>query len=307
MIDTLNLRLEKSFSQSDLNDLRNRLDDPGEHFPQDGYFITGRLKNLSITAGITGLSIKKGSLAKYFLNDNIQTLTRSTLEQAINQLSEELELSLNQAKITRVDIGCNFLMKFKPESYLHCLLECPSYKRKPYDHGVYFGHGTKTKVFYDKIEDCKVNKVEVPVICKGRNLLRYEFRLLGRIADFFQVDEFTAKDLYQEANYMKMIDEYHRQYENIVKKKTLSPDIPENLTVKSFKDYLFNLAVYELGSERAYQEYNFFKKNKKFKQAADASRAKKEIKKVFSGDKMKDSELIEELNQKIKALKFNYR
>ncbi|MDZ7936354.1 MAG: phage/plasmid replication protein [Emticicia sp.] len=56
----------------------------------------------------------KGSLSKWFLGDNIQTLTRGDMKRATEKLSDTLHLPMSKAKVGRIDLAKNLLMKFKP-------------------------------------------------------------------------------------------------------------------------------------------------------------------------------------------------
>lgn len=59
----------------------------------------------------------KGSLAKYYLGNNFQTLSQKTTSEAIEKLSDDLNLDINLCKVSRIDLSTNFITDFKPTLY----------------------------------------------------------------------------------------------------------------------------------------------------------------------------------------------
>jgi hypothetical protein len=73
--------------------------------------IAGKLGNFAVTVGQGVVNIKNGSLCKWHLGDNFQTLGRSDAKRAIEKLSDTLHLPVNKATVARLDIAQNFIVR----------------------------------------------------------------------------------------------------------------------------------------------------------------------------------------------------
>ena len=69
---------------------------------------SGSLDNLRVNINEMSVTIK-GSLAKYYLGNNFQTLSQKTTSEAIEKLSDDLNLDINLCKVSRIDLSTNFI------------------------------------------------------------------------------------------------------------------------------------------------------------------------------------------------------
>jgi hypothetical protein len=143
-----------------------------EHQKEDGrVYISGGLESTyKVNISEQGISLK-GSLAKYFLPDNLHTLTRSDSARAIEKMADELCLPIDRAKVTRIDFAQNFLMKYEPEAYYPYLGESQYFKRLTQPKAVYWSNGNRTKLVYNKVAEAKKKGTTLPDVWIGQNVI----------------------------------------------------------------------------------------------------------------------------------------
>lgn len=179
-------------------------------------YLTGDLGNLRVVYSNLGLSVK-GSFSKWFLGDNIQTLTRGDMQRAVEKLSDILHLPMNKAKVGRIDLAKNLLMDFAPSIYYPYLGEALHYQRLVQPKSIYYQNGLRIKLFYDKIAECKRSGIVVPQILSNDNLLRYELRFTNKLPKQFNCTEVILENLHDETFYMAILDRWKTEYQTIKK------------------------------------------------------------------------------------------
>lgn len=184
----------------------------------------GHLGGLRVSVYESGLYVV-GSLAKYFNGGNIYTLNRKDTEKAVLRLSDELGVDISSAKITGLEFGDAFVMKYPVEEYLKRLSSMPRLARNQQEHSLYFqGRGLeqpKSVVFYNKGVELMKKKEPLPDDLRGLNLLRYELRFKNRLPQQIGWPEVTASTLYDRKFYRKMLNLYQQSYFSIMKRKTM--------------------------------------------------------------------------------------
>ena len=117
-----------------------------------------------------------------------------------------------------------------------------------------------------------------------------------------------AKDLFDEQFYILIIDKYVEEFENINKISKINFNID---TMKSPKDFMKQMAllkIQEIGQNETLNIIEEMRSKQVFDKKEYYSRLKSEIKKLCQSPGITESnELINELGQKIKAVKMNYR
>jgi hypothetical protein len=308
MFDTINLWLPiddagiHNFDKSikSLNQINECINDDGQ------VSIHGNLNNYKVKLSGKGVSLK-GSLAKYYLPDNFHTLTRSDTARAIEKLSDEINLPIHLAKVSRIDFAQNLIMNYEPQAYYSFLGECQYYKRQKWENSLYYKNENRTKLFYNKIKEGKSKGLKLPDVWNGQNVLRYEMRFTKRIKKQFNQLEINASNLSDEKFYMKIFDKWMDEYTAINKINNLKFDLSK---MKSPKDYLNNLLLRQIlidGQDKIMQEIEDLRHLKTFEKPEYYSRLKKQIKQLCKSQLTASSELIFELDKKIKATKNNYR
>ncbi len=255
MFDTINLWLPiddagiHNFDKSikSLNQINECINDDGQ------VSIHGNLNNYKVKLSGKGVSLK-GSLAKYYLPDNFHTLTRSDTARAIEKLSDEINLPIHLAKVSRIDFAQNLIMNYEPQAYYSFLGECQYYKRQKWENSLYYKNENRTKLFYNKIKEGKSKGLKLPDVWNGQNVLRYEMRFTKRIKKQFNQLEINASNLSDEKFYMKIFDKWMDEYTAINKINNLKFDLSK---MKSPKDYLNNLLLRQIlidGQDKIMQE-----------------------------------------------------
>lgn len=244
MYDTVFLRL----TQAEVNgvdfleEVPCFLEDVGEHIYSGFPFITGNLNGLKVTANRYQLKVKDGSLCKYLLGDNFQTMGRGDTQRAIEKLSDNLHLPMDKAVVTRMDIAQNFIVKHPPQVYLNHLGALRYANRLQEPSGLYYSLNGGRLCFYDKNKEQKSKREEIPDLYNGRNVLRYERRYTQRIAAKFGVAEVTGAMLYNEAFYIEALNRWKADYQAIQKIN----DITLNFQAMKTKQELYKMGILSL-------------------------------------------------------------
>lgn len=144
--------------------------------------VVGRLENMRVEVRGTTL-IVEGSLTKWFLGNNYaRTLALWEIRAAIKSLSKALNVSIEKAKVARIDVAFNFSVKNEPWLYMKRLLFLESYYRSNIEESsLYFNKYDSQLLFYNKVKDLKTKEdaesIQGVEDFEGQNVLRYEFRI----------------------------------------------------------------------------------------------------------------------------------
>ena len=224
MYDTVNLRLLQSEAGGVdfLAEMPCYLENVGEHKYNGEIVITGSLNGLKISLNSYQMKIKDGSLCKWYLGDNFQTLGRGDTQRAIESLSDTLHVPMSKATVTRLDIAQNFITRHPPEVYFNHLGILKYATRLQEPNGIYYTQTGGRLCFYDKNREQKSNREPIPKLYEGRNVLRYEQRYTNRLSSQFKVSEVTASMLYDETFYIDLLDRWRDTYKAIQKINDIS-------------------------------------------------------------------------------------
>lgn len=202
MYDTIGMFLENDFLNENLicNSRETINKETGE------VVVTGEIENMRIKRRGNMITLL-GSLPKFYLGNNVQNFSRKDTELAIEKLSDELNLPLNQSTIFRLDIGANFILSEPLQMYYSCLGNLSRFKKSEIANrnSLLYTTSTKSLEFYDKIKEMKRSRQAIPKTMIGRRVLRYEIHLTNKVADSMKLPEVKAKDLIEEDFYKKAI------------------------------------------------------------------------------------------------------
>ncbi len=310
MYDTVNMWLGwDKVGSFNVSTITQNLNNIQEH-NADGYSsITGSLNNYKVGVYESGLSLK-GSICKYFNNDNLHTLSRSGMERAVQKLSDELSLPIKLSTIRQVDLSTHFIMKREPLEYYSFLGTKQYFKRvQATNDTLYYNTNARQLIFYNKIKEAKSKNVEIPQIYKGENLLRYEIRHKGRLNKQFNLPEVTAQTLCDERFYIGLIDTWVKEYLNIEKINKLTFTNMEQIkTVKNAEEMIFGILLNKIGQSEIESLILDLKANNVYSDPKYYSRLKNKLKSLANKPSISErSELIEELTKNIKSIKNYYR
>ena len=267
----------------------------------------GSLNGLKINIYMGGLSVV-GSLAKYLYNGtNVYSLDRHTTAQAIEKLGDDLHINIEQAAVTGVEFGTNFLMRYPVENYIKRLGEMRRFLRLQVTNTSlrYGGNGKKQPkvfAFYDKIADAENKGMHYPDSFRDANLLRYEMRLIGRLPQQLNVADVKASTLTEKHFYRLMVKRYQEYYFSISKQNQIKTDIMSE--IKTPTD-AFNVFVARLISQADQTQIEGFFDELKgagvFNDRKSYSRLKKKIQELSTKANVTiTDDLIKELDNEIK-------
>lgn len=246
MYDNLDFKLRKSdgMNVDFLGETPCYFNVTGEHTFVDGTVITGNLDGYKIAVREDGVNITDGSLCKFYLGDNFQTLGRGDTQRAIEKLSDTLHLHVDKATVTRIDLAQNFIMRQPVENYFNHLGELKYYKRSPMipEGALYYFNHKNTIIFYDKVREQKAKGKIIPELYENRNVLRYETRYLQRLPSTFNVERVTGGLLYNEAFYIGIMKRWKETYKTIRKIN----DVSLNLQAMRTKQELYKMGILSL-------------------------------------------------------------
>ena len=151
MLDTVNLWLPQSHTSAIVCNNLERVKEHTDTRTAEVSF-SGYMDNYQVSIFNHGISLK-GSLAKYHLHDNFQTLSRKASQEAIENLSDKLSLNVSEAEVKRVDIAQNFIMQHEHKAYYDLLGTCQHFKRLEQPKSVYYNTSNKQLIFYNKIAE----------------------------------------------------------------------------------------------------------------------------------------------------------
>lgn len=308
MFDTINFRLTTPdpLRENFLNSVPYYLENQAEHNYENGLSVTGSLDGLRVSVTRHRVNIKDGSLCKWYLGNNIQTMTRQDTRQAIEKLSDMIHLPMDKAVITRLDIAQNIITKYPINTYLNHLGLLRYATRLPMPHGLYYQRGDRQICFYDKLKEQRGKGEPIPELYNGRNVLRYEQRYMRRLPSYFKV-EVTGAMLYDESFYINAIDRWLAMYEEINKINDVNFNFQAMTTIKDFKNMGLLALIEQMGGEVAfYAQIQEAQQRGELtpKQAYDIRGAIRTACKIKDGLIM-ENDAITELDKKIRqAVKF---
>lgn len=308
MYDSLTLSLSVEVANTDFfAETTKHFEVTGEHNFKGAPVVSGSLENLKLTISRSRLKVD-GSICKWYLGNNLQTLGRGDTKQAIEKLSDILHLPMCQANVSRIDLAQNFIMKYEPAVYYNHLGSLQYYSRFLQSNSLYYQNGKRQLVFYDKNKEVIARRGEIPELYNGKQVLRYEMRYKTRLREQFKQPEVKTSLLYDERFYIDIVKRWQEEYNAIQKLNTISLNFESMRTKREL--YIAGLAtlIEKAGGELAFIEqineaYKIGKLTKK--QAYDMRTAVKEAcKSEFT---TVESDVIAELNQKVKQVTRFYR
>ena len=274
----------------------------------------GSIKGMRV--GIYPSAIRiEGSLPKFLYDgSNILPLNRHPTEEAIKKLSDALQINIEDARVSSIEFGANFLVRHKPSAYLDRMGEMPRrYRHRFCADTLYYKHKGKmqpdTYCLYDKVADAKAKGMPIPQGFEDSNFLRVELRLNGSIAKQMGVAEVQASTLYDRVFYNKLRKRYIDTYFSIKKLKTQNASfMAEIRTPKDAVDGFMGLLMAKVGQGQ--QEIDAYlaelKANNIFKDRVSYQRVRDMLYKAASKASLttKD-ELVAELDDAFTTLKAN--
>lgn len=274
----------------------------------------GSIKGMRVGVYPSAIRIE-GSLPKFlYEGSNILPLNRHTTEEAIQKLSDALQINLEDARVSSLEFGANFLMKYKPSEYLKRMGELPRRQRYHFNKDtLYYRHKGKmqpdTFCLYDKVADAKAKGMPIPQGFEDSNFLRVELRLSGSIAKQMGMADVVASTLYDRQFFSKLRKRYIDTYFSISKLNKLNANfMAEIKTPKDAVDGFLGLMLAKAG--QGMQEIDSYleelKAHQVFSDRVNYKRTRDALYKAASKAKLSaKDELVAELDDAFINLKAN--
>jgi len=283
--------------------------------------VYGSLDGLKVTVFCSGISII-GSLSKYLYPNTIYPLDRHTTKEAIENISDDLNIDFTKADVTGLEFGTVLLLSNSVHRYLARLGDMP-YPMHRYQFGkdtLYYVTGSKQQpppkafAFYDKVAEAKKKNLTLPNGLEGKNILKYELRLNRRLPKQLNIPTVKAFTLYDRSFYRALLQQWQRNYFAISKKKQFKTNNMnevltairdkaqgENITVSDISNFIIgalmaNPTNQELvtGIIDGLKDANIFADRKYY------SRLKGRFKPTIETNGLVEDELIKELDNAVK-------
>ncbi|MGO8732187.1 MAG: phage/plasmid replication protein [Terriglobia bacterium] len=212
---------------------------------------SGRLKNLTVKVSPSSIWLT-GSLPKFHLGSNVETLSRKEISRAIEHLSDELNQPMAEARVFRVDIAQTFAMEKPPSEYWGSLLAPTRMLRiEAPGETLTFRNGQRAILFYDKLAQMRREEkhsnhhgsyVDLGRFVGDPNLLRYEVQFKQRLRKVFNEPELKAASLSSSEFYRKVVERWAAEYSKLGRISSVSRQ-PLGTTVKSALNHLAALGL----------------------------------------------------------------
>ncbi|PIE50512.1 MAG: hypothetical protein CSA38_02630 [Flavobacteriales bacterium] len=306
MIDTI--RGYIILNKSHKSNFKTLLQDSTKTIRKNGYTKTTNLLNFKITISFDEkhnphrLSFN-GSLPKFYYGNNLIHLDWDKTQDAIQMLSDSLNVNISEAILMRVDFGINIPLKHSIYEYINCFLAYPRLETIRFKESVTFYTSTNTRsfIYYDKLKEMsnkKKNNFYNQFI--NENVLRYEIQLKKHLKRRFRLKEMKVKHLFCDTIQNKLLEYWFNGYKK-VKKQALGID-PEYLLKghNGLQKYLSYHGIQRLGYDRInskISEQIFNVSNNRVKKSKMRGQIKKLLKEVNKN--ALDNRLIEELDEKM--------
>ncbi len=254
-----------------------------------------QLENLIITIYPSVVTIQ-GSLSKFYFGYDLFSLNRKTTQLAIERLSENLQLDIQNALVTRIDIAANLEMSHKVECYFPFLGDYSRRYRTRYKSSLYYNsmgeNNPHSCLFYDKGKQ----------LHKGTSfLLRFESRWERHLSKQLTWDNIKGKTLYDPCFYQHIILLWQKDYFAI--KKRNIPMLDQSVSIETYKeakDYMTNYGIHSIPVIDKMKIIEFLKAN--LTKPGDRVKFNKWLDKMNNDENMNStSVLIEELDYKIRS------
>ena len=307
MYDKVKLWATRTGDTPDVSKFLTKAKEQIDH--QTGEICTfGSLEGLKVSIYTGGISIT-GSLSKYLHSNNIYPLDRHSTAQAVEKLSDSLHISFNEAKVTGLEFGTQFVMRHQVSDYLSRLGDMPKLLRHHFDVGsLYYKpkgkQQSKVFAFYDKKADAVAKDMILPLGFEKANLLKYEMRINRRLPQQLGVPEVTASTLSEKTFYHDMVKRYQENYFAISKLKQIKTDVMDEIkTVSDAFDVFVARLITQSNQTQIAGFLEELKGAKVFDDRNSYFRLKKKIQSIASkADITVSDELIKELDDEIKNI-----
>ncbi len=306
MIDNIKLSLPRC---RDMPNISGYLDNGNENcsMKTGEVSVYGNVENIKVTQYFGGYSIQ-GSLPKFLYGNNVCQLTRKEVGLAIEKLSDRLHLPLDDADITKIEVGANICLAKQHTAYTRLLGDMPRMQRVSMADSLYYQGSGKVHprqyYFYDKVAEVRKSGGTMPQGLEAANMMRYEMRLKGRLPFQLSIPEFKGSTLQDRVVYQELINRWLNGYLSIHKLVNMEDEhLKKGMSVKEAQEVFIAQQIAKGGSSMIDEFIAKLKQNECFDNRLYYNRVKSNLQKLASKTKLSvDNGDIEELTAKVKQI-----
>ncbi len=306
MIDNIKLSLPRC---RDMPDISGYLDNGNENcsMKTGEVSVYGNVENIKVTQYFGGYSIQ-GSLPKFLYGNNVCQMTRKEVGLAIEKLSDRLHLPLDDADITKIEVGANICLAKQHTAYTRLFGDMPRMQRVSMADSLYYKGSGKVHprqyYFYDKVAEVKKSGGTMPQGLEAANMMRYEMRLNGRLPFQLSIPEFKGSTLQDREVYQELINRWLNGYLSINKLVNMEDEhLKKGMSVKEAQEVFIAQQIAKGGSSMIDEFIAKLKQNECFDNRLYYNRVKSNLQKLASKTKLSvDNGDIEELTAKVKQI-----
>ena len=271
-------------------------------------YARAKLKNLRVRVYIDAIWLT-GSLPKFHLGANIETLHRQETERAIQRLSDELHQPMSEARVFRLDVAQTFAMERRPWEYWQYFLAPTRMARLEFpNRTLTFRNTQRAILLYDKLAEMrreeKNSNRHAGYLDLGRfaghpNFLRYEAQFKRRLNKVFGEVGLRAASLSNPVFYRKAIEKWEAEYLKLGRISSVS----RQALGTTMKSAVNHLAAFGL---RSFPPQNYFdhiaaEQRAGRIQAHQAVRMRNKCRELLrAGELNTESDLLQELDDKVR-------
>lgn len=197
--------------------------------------INGKLGSFDVTINEDRIKIRNASLTKYYLGSSLSNMSRGTIKEAFQKMSDTLHLPIEKAEVQKFHYAKNILLNNDVGLYLPYLGNYARFNRLEQPFGINYKQTHKEFVIYDKIKETKHHREQLPLMYRDRYMIRLESRFESNLCKYFNKPTITASLLYEEDFYMQVNDDWYNDFLNIDKLKKTKINMEQVTTKEQFK------------------------------------------------------------------------
>ena len=215
-----------------------------------GDCVTGDVEGLNVSVCPNQVRVN-GSICKWMLGDNYQTLRRGGVKRAVERLSDTLHLPMERAIITRLDVGLSIVVREPIANYFNHLGVLKYAQRLQQPNSLYYHQQAERLCFYDKNREQRDHREPIPEIYRDANVLRYEQRYMARLPQLLGEAQVTAAMLYDERFYISLLNRWRDAYQAIRKVNEITLNFQAMKTKRDLQKMGILVLVEQWGGELA--------------------------------------------------------
>jgi hypothetical protein len=184
-------------------------------------YIRGKLKNLDVLVTENYLKVYNGSLSKFLLDSNLNELSREDVQNAIENLSDILQLPIERSIVQKLHYGINTIVDYDTTLYYPYFGHLYPFNRLEQPFGLNYKINERELVIYDKIREMKAHREQIHPLFKNKHVIRVEMRYHKNIGKYFKIPDLRVAHLFNDKFYNGLKNDLFATYNRINKIKPI--------------------------------------------------------------------------------------